>query len=90
MATEHIVEINSSPRDRLRQLDGLLEDLEDLNLRDLVDLPVRIGSALMDLGVDDPYLLTVTELIDRVFDLQEPVLAAVRSGSALRRAFKTA
>lgn len=90
MATEHIVEINSSPRDRLLQLDGLLDDLEDLNLRDLVDLPVRIGSALMDLGVDDPYLLTVTELIDRVFDLQEPVLAAVRSGSALRRAFKTA
>ena len=90
MAIQQILEINSSPRDRLRQLDALLEDLEDLNLQDMAHVPVRIGSALMDLGVDDPYTLTITELIDRVFDLQEPVLVAVRSGSALRRAFKTA
>jgi hypothetical protein len=86
MATQQIIEINSTPRDRLHQLDALLDDLEDLNLNDMGDLPVRIGTTLMDLGVDDAYTLSITALIDRVFDLQEPVLAAVRSGSALRRA----
>jgi len=90
MASEHIVEINSSPRDRLRQLDSILDDLEDLNLREMANIPVRLGSALIGFGIDDPYLHSITELIDRVFELQEPVLAAVRSESAFVRAFKTA
>jgi hypothetical protein len=90
MAIDHIVEIQRSPRDRLRQLDSVLDDLEDLNLGDLTEIPVRIANALIDLGVDDPYVHSITELIDRVFELQEPVLAAVRSESALVRAFKMA
>ena len=90
MAIQHIVEIHRSARDRLRQLDSILDDLEDLNLGDLTEIPVRIANALIDLGVDEPYLHSITELIDRVFELQEPVLAAVRSESALSRAYKTA
>jgi hypothetical protein len=90
MPPDEVVRLNSSPGDRLRQLDAVLDDLEDLNLRDLANLPVRVGSALMDLGIDDPYIHSITELIDRVFELQEPVLAAVRSQAAFRRFFKSA
>jgi hypothetical protein len=90
MALDHIVQIHRPSRERLRRLDSVLDDLEDLNLSDLSEIPVRIGDALIDLGVDDPYLHSITELIDRVFELQEPVLAAVRSESALIRTFRTA
>lgn len=85
MSIDQIVEIYSSPRSRLRQLDAALDDLEDLNLREVVEIPPRVGNALVDLGVDDPYAQSVNELIERVFQLQEPVLAAVRLRSARSR-----
>jgi hypothetical protein len=87
---DQIVEINSSPRIKLRHLDGLLDDLEDLNLREIVEIPVRLGSSLVDLGVDNPYTQTVNELIERVFELQEPILAAVRLRAAAIRSIRTA
>ena len=90
MSIEQIVQINNSPRLRLRQLDGVLDDLEDLNLRDIAAIPTRLGRALMDLGVANPYAQTITELIERVFDLQEPVLVAVRSRSGATRSMRTA
>ena len=85
MSIDQIVEINSSPRNRLNQLDAVLDDLEDLNLREIVEIPPRVGNALADLGVDNPYAQSVNELIERVFELQEPVLAAVRLSSARSR-----
>ena len=90
MSAENVLQLSGTPRDRLRQLDAILDDLEDLHLRELSNLPARTASALSDLGVADPHVHSVTELIDRVFELQEPVLAAVRSHSPLRRAMRSA
>ena len=90
MSNEKIVEIISSPRAKLQQLDALLDGLEDLNLRDIVEVPVRLGSALIDLGVENPYTQSVNDLIERVFELQEPILAAVRARPAIFRSIRTA
>ena len=55
----------------------MLDELETLNLRGLSYLPVRLGAGLVDLGVTDPYAWTIPELIDRIFDLEEPVLTVI-------------
>jgi hypothetical protein len=65
-------------------LDRLLEDLEDLNLKDMTYLPTRVGSDLQGFGVTDPYRWSIAELIDQVFDLQAPVLEYLRARRALR------
>ena len=70
--------IDGTARFRLRRLDALLDALEELNLSDRRFLPVRVGSALEDCGVRDPYSHSVTELIDRVFEMQEPLLNLIR------------
>jgi hypothetical protein len=70
--------IDDTARFRLRRLDALLDALEELNLSDRSFVPVRLGTALEDFGVPDPYSRSVTELIDRVFELQEPLLSCIR------------
>jgi hypothetical protein len=70
--------IDDTARFRLRRLDAILDALEELNLSDGSFLPVRVGTALEDFGVRDPYSHSVTELIDRVFELQEPLLTYIR------------
>lgn len=78
-------------RDRLSHLDAVLDELEGLNLRGMTHLPVRLGNQLIELGIDDPYDRTVTELIDRVFELEEPLLSLVRSRPrSVRRAHRGA
>ena len=69
-----------APRTRLRKLDRLLDDLEDLNLAEMTHLPIRVGSDLQGFGVSDPYRRTISELIDQVFELQVPLLQALRDG----------
>ncbi len=66
-------------RDRLSRLDAVLDELEGLNLRGMTHLPVRLGNQLIEFGIDDPYDKTVTDLIDRVFELEEPLLSMVKS-----------
>ena len=66
-------------RDRLSRLDAVLGELEALNLKGMTHLPVRLGNQLIEFGVDDPYDKTVTDLIDRVFELEEPLLSMVKS-----------
>jgi hypothetical protein len=73
------------PRSRLRELDRLLDDLEDLNLNDMTHLPIRIGCDLQDLGITDPYRKSISDLIDRVFELQEPLLQTLRANRGLSR-----
>lgn len=63
----------------------MLEALEDLNLRDMTSLPTRIGGELQRAGVADPYRWSITELIDVVFDLQEPLLERLRESSTRMR-----
>ena len=74
------------PRHRLRRLDFLLDELEDMNVRQVTHLPVRVGRALQKVGVNDPYLWTISDLIDRIFELQEPVLKMLRPGPTMWRA----
>ena len=69
-------------RTRLRKLDRLLDDLEDLNLRDMNHIPTRVGSDLQDCGVNNPYRWSIAELIDRVFELQEPLLETLSTRRA--------
>lgn len=66
-------------RNRLRRLDGLLDQLEALNLTDSARLPRPIALALQRAGVERPGEHSVTELIDSVFDLQEPILKLISS-----------
>ena len=86
MVTYPSGEAADAPRYRLRRLDFLLEELEDLNLRDMTQLPIRVGSALQKVGVSDPYGWSIPDLLDRIFELQEPVLAILRQRTIPRRA----
>ena len=72
-----VVPLHRSSRDRLYELDARLEELEELNLRGRTYLPVRVGTALIDLGISDPYAASISELIDRIFELEEPLLRKV-------------
>ena len=71
-------DLNDYVRDLLSRLDAVLDELEGLNLRGMTHLPVRLGNQLIEFGIDDPYDKTVTDLIDRVFELEEPLLSMVR------------
>ena len=72
-------DLSDSVRERLSRLDAVLGELEALNLKGMTHLPVRLGNQLIEFGVDDPYDKTVTDLIDRVFELEEPLLSMVKS-----------
>jgi hypothetical protein len=77
--------IISLPHDRarlrLRRLDHLLDQLEELNLHDEEQVSPPVAYALETEGVVDPYVFSVTDLINRVFDIQEPLLALIRDRS---------
>ena len=73
------------PRRQLRVLDRLLDELEDLNLNGMTCVPTRVGGDLQRHGVDDPYRWSITELIDKVFDLQQPLLERLRAHSHIAR-----
>jgi hypothetical protein len=66
-------------------LDHLLDDLEDLNMKDMTYLPTRIGSGLVRFGVPDPYRWSIAELIEQVFALQEPLMVKLRAGLTSRK-----
>jgi len=61
-------------RRQLRQLDEMLDALEQLNLREETRVPGRICRRLADLGIHDWANSTINELIERVLVLQEPLL----------------
>jgi hypothetical protein len=86
MVADPLEDVTESPRYRLTRLDFLLEELEDLIFRDMTQLPVRVGSALQRVGVSDPYRWSIPDLLDRIFELQEPILAILRQRSISRRA----
>jgi hypothetical protein len=79
-----IVRFHRSPRERLYELDARLEELEELNLRGLTYLPLRVGTALIDIGIRDPYSSSISELIDLIFELEEPLLRKVHRDRLVR------
>lgn len=57
---------------RLRVLDYLLEDLEQLNLDDVSTVPAWLAARLEDEGIPTPSAHTPPQLIELVWEKQEP------------------
>jgi hypothetical protein len=72
----------SERRNRLHELDGILDALERLNLHDAKELPATLRESLSEIGVDSTPNTNVTELIERVWELQEQFLSSGASASA--------
>ncbi|MDP9325408.1 MAG: hypothetical protein M3O87_02600 [Candidatus Dormibacteraeota bacterium] len=68
-------------REKLRDLDDILDALEQLNLRDTTSLPQALRDRLRDFGVDAPAKANVTALIEQVWELQEQFLSSPVQGS---------
>ncbi|HEX6547112.1 MAG TPA: hypothetical protein VF134_00025 [Candidatus Dormibacteraeota bacterium] len=64
-------------RQELRRLDDVLEALEQLNLNDRKDLPDVLVYRLEELGIETPRKFTVTQLIEKVWSVQQPFLVKV-------------
>jgi hypothetical protein len=63
-------------RNRLHELDGILDALERLNLQDANQLPSGLRDSLRDVGLDAGPKANVTELIERIWELQEQFLSS--------------
>ena len=66
--------MRSERRRRLADLDGLLNELEWLNLSNCIEVPVELASRLEMQGVGAPSKKIPSELIEDVFELQRPFL----------------
>jgi len=64
-------------RNNLRRLDDVLEALEQLNLHDQTELPDSLARRLVELGIKQPYDFTITQLIEKVWGIQQPFLVKV-------------
>ena len=64
-------------RNRLRRLDDVLEALEQLNLHDRTELPESLHIRLLEIGIETPEKFTVTQLIEKVWAVQQPYLVKV-------------
>ena len=65
----------SERRARLHELDGILDALERLNLQDANQLPANLRERLRQVGLDTGTKANVTELIERIWELQERYLS---------------
>jgi hypothetical protein len=61
-------------RDRLRELDVILDALERLNLQEAKQLPDQVRSTLEGLGVKVGPRESISDLIERVWEMQERFL----------------
>lgn len=69
-------------RNRLRRLDGLLEQFEELNLRDVEEAPRSLAHRVYGLAYEDyhPLLcqplgaISIAQWMETLFDLQDPLL----------------
>jgi predicted transcriptional regulator len=68
-------------REKLRDLDDILDALEQLNLRDASALPEVLRARLKDFGVDTPSKANVTHLIEQVWEIQEQFLSSPVQGA---------
>jgi hypothetical protein len=66
----------SERRDRLHELDGILDALERLNLQDANQLPATLRDSLRGVGLDAGPQANVTELIEHIWELQEQFLSS--------------
>lgn len=64
-------------RNNLRRLDDVLEALEQLNLHDQTELNDALARRLVEVGIQQPYDFTITQLIEKVWGIQQPFLVKV-------------
>ena len=76
-------------RMRLRRLDDVLEALEQLNLHDRTELPETLRIRLLEIGVETPEKFTITQLIEKVWGIQQPYLVKVVVERRRRRRRRT-
>jgi len=76
-------------RNNLRRLDDVLEALEQLNLHDQTELPDALARRLVELGIKDPYDQSITQLIEKVWGIQQPYLVKVVVERRRRRRRRT-
>lgn len=72
-------------RNRLRRLDDILEALEQMNLRDVAELPDILAERLVEIGIDAPHQYSAPVLIEKVWGLQQPFLIAIPAERRRRR-----
>ena len=61
-------------RERLQKLDSILDRLERLNLEDSTNVGTELREELVEVGVRVPPKPNITELIERIWELQEEFL----------------
>jgi hypothetical protein len=66
----------SERRNRLHELDGILDALERLNLQDANQLPAALRDSLRGVGLNAGPKANVTEFIERIWELQEQFLSS--------------
>jgi hypothetical protein len=64
-------------RSSLRRLDDILETLEQLNLHDRTELNDNLAERLILLGIEKPHNIAVPQLIERVWQMQQPYLITI-------------
>src|SRR5260221_14049389 len=64
-------------RSSLRRLDDILETLEQLNLHDRTELNDTLAERLILLGIEKPHSIPVPQLIERVWQMQQPYLITI-------------
>lgn len=77
-------------RNQLRRLDDILEALEQLNLHDERTVPLLLLARLHEVGVRTPEALSIPQLIESVWALQQPYLIQLLVDRRRRRRRKDA
>jgi len=77
-------------RQILRRLDDILEALEQLNLHDERTVPLPLLARLHEIGVRAPEALSIPQLIESVWALQQPYLIQMLVDRRRRRRRKDA
>jgi hypothetical protein len=80
-----VVNNESERRGHLRRLDDILEALEQLNLSDVTVVPHALAEELRARGIDSPNRYSPTELIERVWEMQQPYLLVIPVEKRRRR-----
>ncbi len=64
-------------RGTLRRLDDILETLEQMNLHDRTELSDNLAERLILLGIERPHSISVPQLIEKVWAMQQPYLITI-------------
>jgi hypothetical protein len=72
-------------RKNLRRLDDILEALEQLNLNDQPEITQSVAESLVAVGIENPFDYSITQLIEKVWAVQQPFLITLVTDRRRRR-----